>query len=54
MKSECCNADVFAIKKGNQVGIYCSSCGKWIKWANKNERRLIGAGMIPLKEGDLL
>ena len=24
----------------NRVGIYCSLCGKWFKWANKDEKRL--------------
>lgn len=23
------------------VGIYCNKCGKWLKWANKNERNLL-------------
>ena len=21
-------------------GLYCSACGKWLKWANKEEKRL--------------
>ena len=50
MNSECCDVKVIAMKKGNQVGLYCSKCGKWIKWANKNERRLIGMGEIELRE----
>lgn len=24
----------------NHVGIYCSSCGKWFKWADKDEKNL--------------
>ncbi len=26
--------------RNNVIGIYCVSCGGWIKWANKNEKRL--------------
>lgn len=26
---------------GMHVGIYCNKCGKWLKWANKNERNLL-------------
>lgn len=25
----------------NILGIYCSHCGRWFKWANKNEKNLI-------------
>ena len=35
-----CN-DFFFADKGNQKGIYCSYCGKWIKWADKDEQNLI-------------
>ena len=38
---------MFAMRKGTQMGIYCAFCGKWIKWANKNDRNLIDAGIIP-------
>jgi len=37
-----CN-DLFFKEKGSQVGIYCSSCGKWLKWADKNERNLMNS-----------
>lgn len=40
IKSKCCDSDIFIEKKGSQVGIYCSKCGKWQKWANKDETRL--------------
>lgn len=23
------------------IGIYCNKCGKWLKWANKDERNLL-------------
>ncbi len=26
-------------KKGNNVGLYCSDCGAWIKWLGKDELR---------------
>ena len=44
MKIECNNCgseNVFLEKKGNQTGIYCSDCGRWIKWATKEEIRVI-------------
>lgn len=25
----------------NVVGIYCSRCGKWFKWADKDEKNLM-------------
>lgn len=38
---KCGSTKVFTDTKGSQTGIYCSDCGKWIKWATKNEIRLI-------------
>ena len=38
---KCGSTKVFIDTKGNQTGIYCSDCGKWIKWATKDEIRLI-------------
>ena len=26
--------------KGNNTPIYCKGCGKWLKWADKNEKNL--------------
>lgn len=37
---KCGNNDFFLRKEGNQYGIYCQKCGKWLKWANKYERTL--------------
>ena len=42
---KCGSDDFFLHHEGNQFGIYCQKCGKWLKWANKNERNLF-------KEGD--
>lgn len=40
-KCKCGCNDFFFVDKGNQKGIYCTKCGKWIKWATKEEARLI-------------
>lgn len=37
---KCGSADVFIKKSGNQTGLYCGDCGKWIKWLSKDEIRL--------------
>ena len=37
---KCGNDNFFLRKEGTQYGIYCQKCGKWLKWANKNERTL--------------
>ena len=34
---KCGSLDVFVQKRGNQIGLFCSDCGKWIKWLPKNE-----------------
>lgn len=41
---KCGHNDFFFADKGNQKGIYCSYCGKWLKWADKDEQNL------PLKQ----
>ena len=41
MVSKCCNSSVHTEVKGSQVGIYCDDCGKWQKWASKDEVRTI-------------
>lgn len=47
---DCCEKGVYAIKKGNQVGIYCAECNEWLRWANKKERKMIGNGEIKLRD----
>jgi hypothetical protein len=53
IKCKCGSTNVFLEEKGSQKGIYCSECGKWIKWATKDEARLINhkvttaSGTIP-------
>ena len=39
-KCKCGHSDFFFADKGNQQGIYCSYCGKWLKWADKDEQNL--------------
>ena len=41
MKSKCCNSDVFIKEKGGQKCVYCKSCGKFVKNANKDDLREI-------------
>lgn len=38
--NKCNSGDVFIDKSGNNTGLYCSDCGKWIGWLNKDELRL--------------
>lgn len=38
---KCHSNDVFIEESGNQIGLYCGDCGKWIKWLNKDEARLV-------------
>lgn len=37
---KCGYNDFFFVDKGSQKGIYCSHCGKWLKWADKDEQNL--------------
>lgn len=39
-RCKCGHDDFFFADKGNQIGIYCSYCGKWFKWADKDEQNL--------------
>lgn len=39
-KCKCGSDDFFFAENGNSIGIYCSYCGKWKKWADKDERNL--------------
>lgn len=40
-RCKCGHNDFFFADKNNQKGIYCSHCGKWLKWADKDEQNLI-------------
>ena len=37
---KCKSKEVFISESGNNIGLYCADCGKWIKWLNKDELRL--------------
>lgn len=41
MKKFCCekcgSKEVYIKKVNSSTGLYCSDCGKWIKWLPKNE-----------------
>ena len=37
---KCSSKDTFIKPNGNQTGLYCADCGKWIKWLTKEEIRL--------------
>ena len=37
---QCGSSDFFIEEKGAKTGLYCESCGKWIKWLSKEEVRL--------------
>lgn len=47
-KCNCGHDDFFFADKGSQQGLYCSYCGKWFKWADKDEQNL---KMKPEKTG---
>lgn len=53
MKSKCCNSDVFIKEKSGQKCVYCKSCGKFIKNANKDDLREIEASMVKAFDGVL-
>lgn len=46
---KCGSMDMFTEKHGNNVGLYCSSCGKWIKWLNKDELRAFEKNKVDKK-----
>lgn len=45
-KCRCGHDDFFFMEKqskgeGEFIGIYCRRCGRWLKWADKNEKNLM-------------
>ena len=36
---KCGSVSLYTEEKGNNVGLYCSDCGAWIKWLGKDELR---------------
>ena len=37
---KCGSTEVFIEQQGNNCGLYCADCGKWITWLNKDSKRL--------------
>lgn len=35
---KCDSSDFWFMKKGEHLGIYCINCGRWLKWADKDEQ----------------
>lgn len=38
--NKCGSSNYTTEKHGNNTGLYCSGCGKWYKWLNKDEVRV--------------
>lgn len=38
--NKCGSSNYTTEKHGNNTGLYCSDCGKWHKWLNKDEVRV--------------
>ena len=36
---KCGSTSLYTENKGNNIGLYCSDCGAWIKWLSKDELR---------------
>lgn len=55
MKNQCkCGSlDFFIEKQGNNTGLYCSMCGKWQKWMNRDEIRLFEHNHKPKKKSKI-
>ena len=51
--TKCNSSDVFINKSGNNIGLYCGDCGKWITWLNKDQLRLVER-QIANKHGNAL
>lgn len=45
MVCKCGGKEFFTEKHGNHIGLYCSDCGAWQKWANNDEARLFNYGV---------
>ena len=36
---KCGSTSLYTKNSGNNIGLYCSDCGAWIKWLGKDELR---------------
>jgi len=66
--NKCNGTSAFITKTNTQTGLYCSKCGKWIKWLGKEELRLYERKLelnkieeeewniikVPCKTGDII
>lgn len=50
---KCKSHEVFMDKSGNNTGLYCAECGRWITWLNKDQIRL-AERQIASNKGDAL
>ena len=41
----CGSTDLHMEKRGMQTALYCNSCGKWLKWVGKDEKRVLEASL---------
>lgn len=37
---KCGSKDIFIKDSGNNKGLYCANCGKWMQWLGKDDLRL--------------
>lgn len=37
---KCGSKEIFIKENGNNKGLYCAECGKWIQWLGKDDLRL--------------
>ena len=40
IKCKCGNNKFFFKHNKMHIGVYCSKCGCWVKWASKNEKNI--------------
>lgn len=40
-KCKCGCSKFYGQSQGPHIGLYCVACGNWIKWANKQEKRIV-------------
>ena len=50
----CRSVDVFMKPKGNQTGLYCGDCGKWIKWVSKSESAFVKIFIAENREANIV
>lgn len=47
---DCQSKDQYTAIKGGRYGIYCDSCGRFLKWAGENEKIVINGRKAWLEE----